>query len=445
MSSPFEFTSSNAQLNEGIAWAKQMALSYVRDSGDPVGPWIESALPGRDAFCMRDVSHMSAGAHVLGLEKFILNMFSKFARSIDVSRDWAAYWEINKHDLPAPVDYTSDDDFWFNLPANFDVLEACWRAYKRTGDRNYISSNIFERFYHRTVNEYVQTWDRNNDGLVEGPIGPARRGIPSYEEGVDGFLGAFDLLVYQHDAYIAYGEMMEHIGHGNLGMDVRAKADDLRRDYETRWWNADEGFFYEAIMADGKPSKMPISMCCRFPRGYVPSKAMVLKSLEVPNPNVEVRSYMAEHCFRYGLCDDGLRCLLSVVDPKEPRRGYPEVSYASISAAVEGLLGVSFQAHLGIIRTLPRLGETLSDAEAKGIAAPGGFVNIRHEETSSTFANETDRTWEWQAAFYGFHDKALINGEESSPAPWHDTDEGGNPVTVWRVEVQPGETATVGL
>lgn len=445
MASPFEFTSSNAQLNEGIAWAKQMALSYVRDNDDPVGPWIESALPGRNAFCMRDVSHMSAGANVLGLDRFISNMFAKFARSIESSRDWAAYWEINMDDLPAPVDYTSDEDFWFNLPANFDVLEACWRAYRRTGDLQYVTDPNFVRFYQKTVNEYVQTWDRNNDGLVEGPMGPARRGIPSYEEGVDGFLGAFDLLVYQHDAYIAYAEMMEHMGHGHLGDDARVKADELRRDYETRWWNADEGFFYDVILADGKPANMPINMCCRFPRGYVPSESMVLRSLDVPNPNVEGRSYMAEHCFRYGLCEKGLECLLSVVDPKEPRRGYPEVSYASIGAAVEGLMGLSFQAHNGVVRTLPALGSSLSFAEAKGVAAPGGFVNLRHECSSSTFVNDTDRTWEWQAAIYGSHDKAFINGKASPRAPLHETTDGGQIVTAWRTMVLPGETSVVRL
>jgi len=445
MCSPFEFSSSNVQLNEGIAWAKQMALSYVRDTGDPVGPWIESALPGRDAFCMRDVSHMSAGAHVLGLERFISNMFAKFARSIDASRDWAAYWEINKDDLPAPVDYTSDEDFWFNLPANFDVLEACWRAYKRTGDRGYVSSSIFERFYQKTVNEYVQTWDRNNDGLVEGPFGPERRGIPSYEEGVEGFLGAFDLLVYQHDAYIAYAEMMEHLGHASLGLDARAKAAALRRDYETRWWNADEGFFYDVIMKDGKSANMPINMCGRFPRGYVPSREMVLKSLDLPVPNVEGRSYMAEHCYRYGLCDEGLSYLLSVVDPAEPRRGYPEVSYATIGASVEGLLGLSFEAHRGVVRTLPGLGSSMGFAEAKGVAAPGGAVSIRHEGSISTFGNETDRTWEWRAAFYGFYDTANINGEPSQVAPWRETADGGQIITVWRVTVAPGETAAVRL
>ncbi|NNK49182.1 MAG: hypothetical protein HKP01_09950, partial [Gemmatimonadetes bacterium] len=59
-------------LVEGFEWAKETALGYVR-AGDPVGPWFEAALPGREAFCMRDVSHQAEGALALGLYDHTLN------------------------------------------------------------------------------------------------------------------------------------------------------------------------------------------------------------------------------------------------------------------------------------------------------------------------------------------------------------------------------------
>ncbi|MCK7461715.1 MAG: hypothetical protein MZU84_06460 [Sphingobacterium sp.] len=86
-------------------------------------------LPSRFAFCMRDVSHQATGAHVLGLAAFNRNMLDKFARAVSPSRDYCSYWEIDKWNRPAPVDYKSDRDFWYNLTANFDVLDACWRQY----------------------------------------------------------------------------------------------------------------------------------------------------------------------------------------------------------------------------------------------------------------------------------------------------------------------------
>jgi hypothetical protein len=62
-------------------WAKKQALIYVFD-GDPVGLWYEAALPGRRAFCMRDVSHQAAGARVLGLAGYTHNLLRRFAENI---------------------------------------------------------------------------------------------------------------------------------------------------------------------------------------------------------------------------------------------------------------------------------------------------------------------------------------------------------------------------
>src|ERR1700677_4323136 len=61
-----EFESSDGKLVDGFRWAKAQAMTYARTDGT-IGPWFEAALPGRDAFCIRDVSHQSTGAQFLGL------------------------------------------------------------------------------------------------------------------------------------------------------------------------------------------------------------------------------------------------------------------------------------------------------------------------------------------------------------------------------------------
>ncbi|HEY4045521.1 MAG TPA: hypothetical protein VGM27_01535, partial [Acidobacteriaceae bacterium] len=70
--SNLEFTSSDHRLVEAFNWSKQQAMAYVFND-DPVGPWYEAALPGRRAFCMRDVSHQAAGAQALGLSRYTHN------------------------------------------------------------------------------------------------------------------------------------------------------------------------------------------------------------------------------------------------------------------------------------------------------------------------------------------------------------------------------------
>ncbi len=74
------FTSSDKLLEESFNWAKKMALSYSHDGSDPVGYWYEAALPQREAFCMRDVSHQSVGAQIIGLTKHNKNMLTPVCR-----------------------------------------------------------------------------------------------------------------------------------------------------------------------------------------------------------------------------------------------------------------------------------------------------------------------------------------------------------------------------
>jgi hypothetical protein len=147
------FKSSNADLTAAFEWAKNKALSYAHDGTDPVGFWYEAALPNREAFCMRDVSHQAIGAEILGLGKHNLNMFLKFAQNISESKDYCSYWEINRYNEPAPVDYENDNDFWYNLPSNFDVIYNASRLYNWTGNREYIDNQQFQKFYRLSLNE----------------------------------------------------------------------------------------------------------------------------------------------------------------------------------------------------------------------------------------------------------------------------------------------------
>src|SRR5689334_642444 len=77
-----EFSSSDTMIQQAYQWASAMALSYRGDPADKVGPWYEAALPARDAFCMRDVSHQSIGAEILGMRAENENMFGWFSKSI---------------------------------------------------------------------------------------------------------------------------------------------------------------------------------------------------------------------------------------------------------------------------------------------------------------------------------------------------------------------------
>ena len=72
------------------------------------GPWYEAALPNRQAFCMRDVSHQCIGEELNGHGRQNVNMMGKFVENISESKDYCSYWEIDRNNLPASADYVSD-------------------------------------------------------------------------------------------------------------------------------------------------------------------------------------------------------------------------------------------------------------------------------------------------------------------------------------------------
>src|SRR6478609_8108979 len=214
------FKSSDPAMELAFNRAKSMALSYKGNSSDPVGPWYEAALPSRSAFCMRDVSHQSIGAEILGLSNENKNMLSLFAKNISENKDWCSYWEINKYGKPAPEDYRNDKEFWYNLNSNFDVMFACWRLYLWTGDESYIKSPEFENFFEKSATKYIDRWVLGADSLLTRPEFPNPaipfnikddfhrcRGLASYSEGIPGLKMGVDLVAAIYRGLLTYSSV----------------------------------------------------------------------------------------------------------------------------------------------------------------------------------------------------------------------------------------------
>ncbi|MDE5554252.1 MAG: hypothetical protein K2J10_03600, partial [Muribaculaceae bacterium] len=244
------FQSTDSTLENTYRWARDMALSYVHNGGDPVGLWYEAALPGREAFCMRDLSHQTIGAALLGLDTHNANMLSRIAGNISESKDWCSYWEIDKLDRPAPCDYANDKEFWYNLPANFDVMRACHGLYEWTGADIYLSSPLFVNFYERTAHDYADRWALTPDSIMNRrrfmntpePFNTKNgfhtcRGLPSYAENFSGITVAIDLLGALQKGYQAYAAMCELTDKPAEAAFARDRADHYNYIIENIWWD----------------------------------------------------------------------------------------------------------------------------------------------------------------------------------------------------------------
>lgn len=456
MNANVSLDTSDKLLRQGFAWAKTQALAYVFSAsatGDPVGDWYEAALPGREAFCMRDVSHQSTGAQVLGLAGYTYNMLYKFAVYISAARDWCSYWEIDRRDEPAPIDYTSDSDFWYNLPANFDVLHCCWRQYLWTGDRRYLDHPVFRNFYARTVVDYVQLWDKDGDGIPEHYPAYGRRGIASYNEDVARPYNAGDLIATQAAAYDAYAAMLES---GN-GADAsaagawRAKAQVLRATYDTEWWCAEKARFaglrrhnlsYECSYC-GIANFFPLSL------NLVEDKEKAELALaEVIRRRrqhcIEERSYLPELFYAYGHPLVARDELMEQLEPGYARREYPEVSYAAVGSIVAGMLGITPDARTQSVSTCSRLTDDVAWVEITSLPCLANVIDVRHDGQERTvFTNRSGPALHWLAAFPGHHEQLLLDGIPHRPHLV--TDANGRPQSMLKVDVHANTTRVVSV
>ncbi len=390
-----KFDCSNKYLNDGFAWAKNQALSYSHE-GDLVGDWYEAALPERNAFCMRDVSHHVNGAQFLGLAGHTKNMLLRFAQSIAESRDFCSFWEITKDYQPAPVDYTSDSDFWYNLPANFDLIDACYRAYRLTGDKDYINSYDFNRFYALSMKEYIEKWDTDGDGIPNRTKLGSRRGIPSYDEqsGMEKAVIAGDLIAAQIRADYSYAKLLEC--QSKDGSKYIENAKNLESYLDKEWWNREANNFYSAKLSDGKFISTLGSPHLMAYFGAVKDKEKLslllnfIHNSSLENVIVEIMSHYPEIFIKNGQTERGLYWLNRCIDPTLKRREYPEVSFAVIGAFVDSFMGIEADAHTKSIAIHKNIPDDIEYACLTDCPVFDGEIDCFYENREYRIVNRTD-------------------------------------------------------
>lgn len=450
--------SSDKRIVEGFNWAKQQALEYVR-SRDPVGDWYEAALPGREAFCMRDVSHQTTGAQILGLKSHTKNMLKKFALNISESRDWCSYWEINKDDLPAPEDYRNDEDFWYNLPANFDILDCCYRQFLWTGDREYIEDPVFLNFYKRTVEDYVEKWDINNDGIMEYKGSCEYRGIPSYLEaqvGKEKILGASDQIAAQYAGYLAYSKIQILKGNIEEAKKYEEKAENIKNMFNSLWWSEEKDNFYTFTLQNGKycgisavEASKNCNMVTHIPlyfniteEGYKTHSSIKVLLENNSITNVESKSHYPEILYENGYKEEAYKILMELVNPALERREYPEVSYSVIGSFITGMMGIKPDSRRRVVETTPRLTDDTDWISIANIPVFENEINLSYVGNSEAiFVNNLGETLYWKAAFEVDIDELLVDGIKVKTKKEIRRD--GNKYSYVELEVHSGEEHTV--
>ncbi len=434
-SDTIRISSSDTVLVKIFNWARKTSNGYVGKDSDPVGPWYEAALPKREAFCIRDVSHQCIGAEILWQGKQNLNMFRKFVENISEEKDFCSYWEINRYNKPAPVDYASDKDFWYNLNANFDIIDASYKLYEWSGNKSYINDQAFDKFFQLTLNQYVEKWQLQAEKIMDRPgmmnLKPETvkykqaRGIPSYDESQDNLAVSGDLLGMIYNGFKTYSKILKLRGENGLSERYAGKAAEYRHLIDSLWWNQGSQSYSAFYKTDKKFSTGGISNS-EFLLWYnvIEDPARIIKSLhDISNSQVEVLSYLPMLFYRYGLNTEGYDYLVKIF--RDKRRMYPEASCGAIEGIVRGLMGVEPSAAENRIATCPRLANEKIGVTVENIPVFSGLISVSHDSPSKTiFANKSDKSFTWRATFQGSFEHIKVNGK-SMPSE-HFKDATGN-------------------
>lgn len=450
------FTSTDTALQTAFNCAKKMALTYKGKPGDIVGAWYESALPPRHAFCMRDVAHQTVGAEVLGLHAENKNMLSFFAKNISANKDWCSYWEINKSGNPAPEDYRNDKEFWYNLNANFDILNACWQLYLFTGDETYIKDKDFKNFYSKSANEFINSWVLQADSLLTRPAHPNAptpfneddafhrcRGLPSYSEGVQNVKMGVDLIAAIYRGLTSYAAILQANGDAAEAIRFTQKAKTYQQKIDADWWNDSAGLYntyYSNNNAFGKEEGETFLLWF----DALPDstrKQKTLQHLLSRDWNVENLSYFPYIMYMNGYWNEAHNYMLHLTNPATERREYPEVSFGVIKGFTEGLMGISADARTNTISTLYR-NKNNSISTLSNVPVLQTFITIKHSgNKQSSFTNNGNKTLTWRACFSGHYPALFVN--KTAIKTTHEKDWLGNEISFVKVEVIGGKEVTV--
>jgi hypothetical protein len=446
------FQSSDSALENAFNWAKKTALNYKGDTLDPVGPWYEAALPSRFAFCIRDVSHQCIGAEILGMSRENRNMMDKFLTNISKSKNWCSFWEINKWNKPAPVDYKNDHEFWYNLNANFELIYACRRLYAWTGDKTYISNPAYDNFFEKSLNEYIKDWMLGVDSLLTRPPLPnaplsfdkndmylKSRGLPSYVENIPDLKMSADLIAAIYQGFISYAYILKENNNIPKSNYYAQKACQYQQHFESQWWDSANQHYNTSYTSDGKFGyKEGASFLLWFNIITDTSrKDAIIHDLISADLNVETMSYMPYLLCLNGYGEQAYQCILHLSDPATKRREYPEVSFGVIEGIIQGLMGIEPDAHSGTISTLFN-GEKEMELKIDNLLILNSLISIQHFGSHKTLIKNKNRySFNWKAGFKGKHSIIYLD-EKPAKANFENTTS-GSIFSFVNVPISPGQ------
>lgn len=424
---PLTVQSPSDVLNDGFAWARALALSYVQTGRPGYLPCYWAGLLDRRSFYIRDYVHQAAGAHLLGMRAENLAMLRAFAASATAARQWYPVWNIGFGGEVFHMDYHHDGNFVREIPMTFELVETGYQLYRWTGDERYVRDGSLWDYYTHAVTDFIALHNRRGDGVATEGGAPGRSKASARTTRATTADQAADGIGCQYQALLAYAAMQRARGETAAGEKTTRRARELWQHFQTKWWLGKEQTYARGMIPSGRLVTGFLDMTNIYlvakelaepgPRceaqlnlierkmPYVPGGAAPCSSTD----HLESRSYLPQLFFACGRDETGWKRL---VDIMATRSDYPEIPFTVIGHVVEGLMGCSAGAPQHALSTLSHLPAALGWCEAAHIPVGEHMVSLRHDGSgSSVLTHEAGPgPLAWEAQFAGTLATIKVNG-----------------------------------
>jgi hypothetical protein len=429
----------------------------------PASTFMNNPSRGREGFCSRDISHSTAGAHLLGLDNENFTMMHWFAAGANVNGDGTSNtnvgWPKWSYSFYGDPHYMDAD--WRELAMPFDVASRLWNLYRWTGDSRYLNDPEIRKYQmglhtpfaqladadktdvEKSVGKtFIDLQDQNGNGIAEEHIQLATY----WEQAADNFVEASDSFGYQVQSMQNMGKTLLLQGDPK-GQTYLDKAAALRQKFHDQWYDWTVRRYIRGFDSTGHYSTdwghegsllvAHTGLGDLGARDAVHTEWIHTSTYQDPI-NIEATTYYPEAMFNYGRSELGWYWLKQDMYSNSP---YPEVSYVMVANIVNGMMGVQGQMDTNSVRTLPQLTDEVPWVEVANIPVGQNKLKVRHDgNTKTTVTNTTGAAIIWQASFYGFESHLLVDGNSATAAS---QDVNGRQVASVNVTLAPGQTSVV--
>lgn len=418
-------------------------------------PYMPSCWAGyhdRTAFYIRDFVHQAAGAAYLGYHEENYHMMKCFVDGACAETGWYAPWALNFDGSVYYMDTPNHRRFVRELTAQYELVETICRLYFLTGDCRYLEGRM-RTFSERILGAFTECHD--------GVVFPEKNGIPeghgniwigsaSYNESGRGLAEAGDSIAALYQALNACGRLRESLGDQAKAAEYFRRAEALREYFNDVWSVPPCGSGYVfGVDKKGKRywhwSKSARGITGAETCFFLPMKLLtepgerndrLLDEIDRmagdPNTaagNIESFTYLPQVFFPYHQAQRAWRWMKYIGDRRfQPHiretqgrnEDYPELSFTMISAAIEGLLGLSADVPAGKLTVCPCLPEEIPNLSVNTLLIGDDTIDIDlPDHFTAILTNRSARPLCWKCAFAGQIDR--FTAGETEMETYHET------------------------